>query len=183
MLSNIQIVNMSSEYAGLAWKFQVNPESCDNCLHYTNYIRLIAINDNMRGMGTTFIIVGCESDTFDEQAIAGYVTLKAATLIKDVVEGQRIGEPALEISELAVNELYENQGIGSLLVQFALTKATELNKRFLGIKHVVLCADPAAVDFYKKLDFVELEAYSELPRERWNRNCTPMYITLPETLD
>ena len=178
MLSNLRLEDMSSDLAGLAWKFQVNPESCDNPAHYENYIRLTAIYDNDAGMGKTLVLVGDESDLECESVIAGYITLKASSLITAYIDGARIGEPAVEVSELAVNKVYEHQGIGTQLVQYAIVTAQNLNKQFLGVKYIVLCADPKAVGFYKTFEFAELDDYSEIPREPWNRNCTPMCIRL-----
>ena len=181
MINNLKIEDMNSDFAGLAWMFQVNPDSCDNPKHYEDYIRLCAIEDQIAGMGKTYLVVGDNPHDKNARIIAGYVTLKASAIIKDYDNGTKIGEPALEISELAVNKICERQQIGSLLVQFAIVQAQQLNKSYLGIKYVSLCADPRAVNFYKeKFEFMELESYSDIPREMWNRNCTPLYIRLPQ---
>ena len=91
-----------------------------------------------------------------------------------------IGDFALEIAELAVDERYERKGVGTELVNIALGAADFLRQHWLGIKYIAVCADPSAVGFYEKEGFRSVATLYEIPRDGWNDNCVPMYIALPE---
>lgn len=83
---------------------------------------------------------------------------------------------------LAVSKKYERQGVGTKLVSIAILLAERLSKTLLGIRYIVLCADHAAVDFYKKLDppFDETAQYYTIPKEGWNVDCVQMLLKLNE---
>ncbi len=171
---------MSQKYAGLAWGFHVSPDSCDNPAYYETYLRLCAVDDHIHGMGVTHLVVDCDDDG-NAKAIAGFVTLRATSLISTDKDGVKIVHPSLEIAELAVSKDYERRGIGSTLVNLAIYIADELRNGLLGIKYVVLCADPQAVDFYeKKMDFGKIGELYETLHDGWNNRYEPMYITLPD---
>ena len=109
----------------------------------------------------------------------GFVTLRASSLTVEC-ENYTEGHPALEISELAVDKKYERQGIGTDLVKLAVVEAGELNSDYLGIEYLVLCADPASIDFYlhSKFNFDKLKDFFYLPREQWNVSCEPLFSKL-----
>ena len=71
---------MGKEYFGLALKFNVSPDSCDNPSHYENYLRFCAISDYQSGRGVTHLILDT-NEKGDTIAIAGFVTLRATSLI------------------------------------------------------------------------------------------------------
>lgn len=170
---------MGKEYAGLAWKFYVSPDSCDNPDHYEQYLRLNAISDHKIGMGITHLLLDCNEEG-KVVAIAGFVTLRATSLVSTDETGVKIVHPSVEISELAVSKEYERRGIGTGLINLAISVADDLRSNLIGIKYVVLCADPKSVGFYEKMDFGKIGDLYETLREGWNNNCEPMYITLPE---
>jgi len=169
---------MSSDYIELAKQFRVNPKHCDNPEHYQNYIWQESISDHKQGMGVTHVFVD-ENDETKEKKIAGYITLRSSSLIMDSGESYKLGFPALEISELAVDCNYEGKNLGTDMVKFAISEAIRLNEDAIGIQYVILCADPKAVGFYtkKSVGFRKLlSTYQQIPRERRNKNCTPMYL-------
>lgn len=163
------------DIAGLAWSFHVNPDSCANPSYYDNYIRLSAISDYRKGMGVTFVLGDAEKNR-----IAGFVTLRATSLVSEGENSAKYVEPSLEIAELAVDADYEHCGVGSILVSIAIDAADNLRRTQLGIRHVVVCADSAAVGFYKKLGFGDLSSLYEALHDGWNDDCAAMYITMPE---
>ena len=172
---------MSKEYAGLAWKFCVSSDSCENHGHYEQFIRLNAISEQASGRGVTHVLVDTKNDTNEisnDSHIVGFITLRATSLV-DERNGNRYVKPALEIAELAVDQKYERNGFGSQLVDAAIYIATKLNDQFVGIQNIVLCADPSAVGFYEKpaIGFGKLKDYYAL-HDDWNDNCIPMYIKL-----
>lgn len=169
----------SIEMVGLAFKFEVNPSSCGNAAYFSDYLKYNALHDSSTGRGITHVLVEETDDS--NKVIIGYVTLKSTALFTDIeVDGQsRIsGEPALEISNLAVHKDYEKQGIGSALIDFVVDMAAEIGSNHVAIKHIVLAADEMAEGFYKKKDFNYFRDYFDMPRSYENVGCTPMFMTL-----
>lgn len=172
------IVPFEKELAGLAFEFKVNPNSCGNPDHFEEYIRFSAITENMSGQAKTHVALDAE-----EAHIMGFVTLKAtALLFSDVdVDGRTIqsGYPALEVVNLAVSQDYERMGVGRALVDFALTTADDLCNQYIGVRYIVLAADPKAQDFYKHMGFSPVEEYREMmPIDRQSSDCVPMMMQL-----
>lgn len=166
---------LTNETAGLAWKFHVSPSSCDGPENYENFLRLIANTDYNSGMGTTHIMIDNDADR-----IAGYITFRATALIGEGDRGTKVMSPALEIAMLAVDKDYERQQIGSFLISQALVMAEQLRKELLGIKHIVVCADPKSTAFYSKNHFAPLSAIYDVLHDGFNDNCIPYFITLQE---
>lgn len=167
---------MTEQYANIARNFRVNPKHCDNPKHYENYIAQDCFTDYIQGMGVTHVFID-ENDKTGERVIAGYITFRASSLMMDM-DGYKSGYPALEILELAVDCKFEGSGLGSDMVKLAIAEAISLNDTKLGLRFIVLCADPAAVGFYSKLGFSKIPSYQEIPREYRNKNCVPMMLKL-----
>ena len=167
-----------SKHAGLAMNFQVNPDSCNNPGHYENYLRFIALTDRRSGKGITHVLINNDDNTSTE-SIVGFVTLRTSSLISEY-ENEISGRAAIEISEIAVDRLYEKKGYGTALLDFVFLLVDDLRDRVVGIEYIVACADSASVLFYEKNDFVRISKHYEIPREGWNKNCIPMVLRLPE---
>lgn len=92
-----------------------------------------------------------------------------------------MGSPALEIFVLAVAEQYEGRGVGRLLVDWVIRQAAYLHENFVGVRHLILAADPNAIGFYEKMGFqrTDVDGLEQfLPRERCNKACTFMRMDL-----
>lgn len=165
---------MGNEFAELAWRFHVNPASCENPWHYESFLRLNAIEEHLSGRGVTHICVDP-----DKQNIAGFITLRATSIVNSC-DGVMYVQPALEIAELAVSKDYERQGVGTQLVDISIWVANKLNDSFIGIQSIVLCADKCAIGFYEnpKIGFGKLEDHYDVLHDGWNNNCIPMYMNL-----
>lgn len=172
---------MSSDYAEIARNFRVNSKHCDNPEHYETFIRQDCFADHKQGMGVTHVFVD-ENEQTGERKIAGYITLRCSSLVMESGEDYKLGFPALEIAELAVDENYERCGLGTDMVKFAINEAAELNDMRIGIQYVILCADIAAVGFYsnKELNFQKIRPLQEIPREHRNSECKPMMLKIAE---
>ncbi len=159
------------DIVSLAWDFHVDPDVCNNPEHYETYLQQGALIDHKKGLGVTYVMVE------EDKKIVGYVTLKAASLVTESGESHKVGYPAIEISELAVDKDYRGQGIGYELVEAAIVTGQMLNENFLGVQYLVLCADRNAVEFYEKprLGLRKVDTYTDIPREDWNMDCVPMY--------
>ena len=168
---------VETKHIGLARNFRVNPSSCENPQHYEHYLNYCAIAERNEGLNVTHLFI--EKDESGEDVICGYVTLKATSLIRDD-DGVKLGFPALEISELAVDEKYEGRGLGTAMVKYAFVHADELHNKSIGIQYITLCADPKAVSFYerKELGFAKIRDYDDVPREGWNKTCIPMFMKM-----
>lgn len=171
----ISVDIMSAEYAGLAAQFSVNPDKCDNPGHYEDYLKYNALDDLRNGMGVTHVFLD-----EDENLIAGYICLRASSLIADMGEKHKFGYPAMEIAELAVDKRYEGTGLGRDMVEYAIDLAQGLNANTMSCQYMLVCADPKAVDFYKHLKFSDIRILQSIPREHWNLNCSPMLMRLTE---
>ena len=168
---------VNSENVVMTWKFYVNEDKCKNPSHYNDYIRYQALTDQNEGLGVTYLYIERNDET-DEERIMGYISLRASSFIKEMGEAKKFGYPALEIAELAVDKNYAKKHIGTDMVIDAINIANEINE-VASIKYVVLCADPAAEQFYEKLEFVKMRnALEEVPREHANIDCVPMYLKL-----
>lgn len=161
---------------GLTRGFQVNPNSCGNSFHYSEYISFCAITDQLEGHGTTHALIE-ENDTGDKKLL-GFITLRASSLVKRYDDAD-YGDAALEIVELAVGEEHEREGLGTILVSFALDTAVKIHSQYAAIRYITLCADEHAVSFYERFGFGKLENYGTIPKNGWNVNCIPMYLRLP----
>lgn len=167
---------MTEQYANIARKFKVNPYNCDNPKHYEKYIAQDCFTDYFQGMGVTHVFIDKNHET-GESTIAGYITLRASSLVMEM-DNYKAGYPALEISELAVDYKFEGSGLGTDMVKAVIAEAARLNDSKLGLRFIILCADPAAVGFYSKLGFSKIPSYQEIPREHRNKNCVPMMLKL-----
>ena len=167
----------NNEHSGLAFSFQVNPDSCDNPEHYENYLRFIALTDRRTGKGVTHILV--HDNNLNAKAIAGFVTLRSSSLISESGDSTT-GRSAIEIAEIAVDKSYERRGYGTALLDFVFLLIDDLRTKTIGIEYIVACADTASVSFYEKNNFVRISEYYDVPREGWNINCIPMVLKLPE---
>ena len=165
---------VNSANIGLAATFSVNPSSCENSSFYKEYLLFSALSDLRSGHTTTHLFI-------DETAnrIMGFLSLRASSIISQGEGRVMLGEPALEISMLAVDKEYERRGVGRTLIDFALSEAAELHNNHLGIRYIILAADPMAIPFYKKMGFVPLEdRWSHMPKENWSSRCDPMVLEL-----
>lgn len=173
---NLVQEQLNKDNQGLAWNFHVSPDSCANPTYYDNYIRYSATGDYQTGMGVTHLLIDK-----DAGVLAGYVTLRSTSLISTIDDVKRV-QPAVEIAELAVHEDYKRLGIGTELLNIAVAKVDWMRETELGIKRMVVCSDPSAVEFYKKFGFVDLSAIYEVLHDGWNDNCDPLILTLPEQI-
>lgn len=162
---------MSKERAGLAWAFHVSPDLCANPSHFESFLRFSSLSDQNDGMSTTHLLLD------SSPAIAGFVSLRATSLLSTDSNGNRLVHPALEIAELAVDAGHLHQGIGRELVNLSLAIASEL-RTTIGIKSVVLCSTEKSVDFYKHMRFKELSEIYEVLYDGQNNDCLPMLINL-----
>jgi len=168
----------NSEYAGLAFNFKVNPDSCGNSVHYENYLRFSALADQNSGKGVTHILLSIDEET-NEKAIIGFATVRTSSLIMNV-ETHHEGRAALEITELAVDIRFEKKGFGKYLVNWAINIADTLRRESVGIEYMTLCADPDSVSFYENNGFTMISTLYDIPREGWNVDCIPMLMKFPE---
>lgn len=174
---------MSVEYVELSRDFHVNPDRCKNPGHYETYISQDCFVDQKQGMGVTHVFIDEDQETGNKK-IAGYITLRNSSLIMETGEAYKLGYPALEISELAVDKNYEGQGLGTDMVKFAINEAVDLNEEKVGCQYVILCADPEAVGFYanSNLKFIPIRQLQEIPREPRNSRCTPMMLKIVQNI-
>lgn len=158
---------------GLASDFEVDPSSCGNPEHYREYLLYRALSDNASGWSTTHVML-----SENLKHIAGFITLKASTVLSEIDYKLFSGEPAIEIYNLAVAKGFQKQGLGRELVLLSIAMAQEANDLHFGVRNLVLTADPKAVGFYEKCEFFPLSQYYMLPKDLENASCVPMIMKL-----
>lgn len=163
----------TKELHGLASDFEVDPSSCGNPEHYREYLLYRALSDNASGWSTTHVML-----SENLKHIAGFITLKASTVLSEIDYKLFSGEPAIEIYNLAVAKGFQKQGLGRELVLLSIAMAQEANDLHFGVRNLVLTADPKTVGFYEKCEFFPLSQYYMLPKDLENASCVPMIMKL-----
>jgi GNAT superfamily N-acetyltransferase len=95
--------------------------------------------------------------------VVGYFSLSSDAIRLDPDEKEtmpepkrRLGEyPAIKIGRLAVHNNYRKHGIGTFLIKAAMGKISDEIIKEIGCRYVTVDAYEQAVEFYKKLDFVQ----------------------------
>lgn len=170
------IEKIDNNNVSFAWSFSVNLNSCNNPQHFSDYLKFNALNDFKTGMGVTYLFM----DT-NNSKIAGYVSLKASSLVCEDENNIKLGYPSIEITELAVDGGHERKHIGTDILEFVVATTEELRKS-IGIQYILICADPKAVGFYlnSSFGFTKTDEFSNIPREKWNKNCIPLFAKLEQ---
>jgi len=107
-------------------------------------------------IGTTYVAIAPEG------AIAGFARVSASEISPASMPApkrKRLPKypvPVLRLARLAVDDGYEGQGIGSLLLRAVFEIAARMADD-MGCIGVVVDAKPEAVAFYDKLGFIPLE--------------------------
>lgn len=126
-------------------------EFCCSVTDIDEFIHNEALDFQNERLGVTYLLL-------TKNRLIGFVTLSMADLRKEKMEEEerlRIGKenyPALQISQLAVEEKLKKQGIGTYLCDFCLAKAYEFSEK-VGCRFLVLNAKREAIEFYEKYGF------------------------------
>ncbi|MFA5745391.1 MAG: GNAT family N-acetyltransferase [archaeon] len=134
-----------------------------------------AINDQNQNISKTFLL-------FNNNYLVGYITLLCDSLrlegdLKDSFKDKNIvykSLPALKIGRLAVDDRYQRQGFGQILVKLAFISAKKIYSNYCGCRFLILDAkhnkepNKDSIHFYKKLNF-------RILKDRI-KGTTPMYL-------
>jgi ribosomal protein S18 acetylase RimI-like enzyme len=152
-------------------------ENEDEFDYFKIYLDNNGLLDNKQGIAKTWIYIIEDDD--GNRTMAGFYAIRCSSLIMDIGSKEKIGEPAIEIVELAVHRDYRYQGIGTRMMQDIIATAFELKDKYLGVKHLVVCAKKSAKDYYKdKFKFSELPGHKQIPRNGDNIECIGMSLSL-----
>lgn len=116
-------------------------------------------------------------DETEAQKLAGFITLTAYSLEREIFKGkvERVGTtrdiPVARLVMLGVDESYQKQGLGIKLMRVAFD-STKVLASALNCSGLYLDADPEAVEFYKKYGFVLLDKPDPLTQ------IVPMFLHL-----
>ena len=109
-------------------------------------------------IGTTYVAI-------QAGGITGFVTVSSGEMMAEELPKPLRGRlpayplPILRVARLAVDERFQDHGIGRLLLRAMLELALEMRDR-VGCTGVVVDAKPDAVDFYSGLGFKVIELVS-----------------------
>lgn len=148
--------------------------------YFKDYLFTRAWIDNEQGIAKTIVYIEeTEANGKIEKKLLGFYAIRCSSLIIGSLDGgEKVGEPALEIVELAVHKNYRSQGIGTEMMKDIFATANKLKNDFLGIKHLVVCAKGAAKTYYEGFNFKEIPGYQKIPRSYDNQSCVGMSVRL-----
>jgi len=118
-------------------------------------------NQFRRHVGVTYVLE-------EEGAILGFATVAPGSLSAEAMRAAAKRKlpgypvPILRLARLAVDERAGGQGIGTQLLRYVFTLALKMSEELGGVG-VVVDAKPAAVDFYRKFNFLPLDEAAEPP--------------------
>ena len=138
------------------------------------YLILHSLEDQKNGNAQTYLLIQ-ENDN-GEQELLGFYSLRASLILEDD-NFTKLGEPAIEIYELAVKKDLQKHGIGSKLIKDAIARIYKVSK-IIGVKHILVCAKNNAENFYKRYYFMKIPVHKEMPRSQDNIPCVPMFLSL-----
>jgi len=123
------------------------------------YLRRHALMNSVAGASVTYVLEDVEV------GIAGYVTLAAASVrTADLGPNAAVADdlpayplPALLVARLAVDRRRAKQGIGSVLLAYALEEALIARDR-IGCVAVLVDAKPGAIGFYERHGFAAVSS-------------------------
>jgi GNAT superfamily N-acetyltransferase len=134
-----------------------------------HFIRNLVSQYEKRKLGRTYVALRA-----GERRVYGYYTLASSCIFFERVPQKfakklpRHSVPVILLARLAVDHSVQQQGLGKLLLQDALTRCLQLSTQ-LGIHAVeVEAIDSRAKDFYEKHGFISL-------------NDDPLHLFLPLT--
>ena len=105
----------------------------------------------------------------DEETILGFATVSVGNLMRDdlPLKSQKklpmYPLPVLKLSRVGVDRQFQNQGVGKELMRTVFKLALEQKERF-GCVGIVVDAKENAVEFYKKLGFINLDVKKGITR-------------------
>lgn len=109
-----------------------------------------ALDEQAKFLNTTHLF-------FMNGDLAGFVSLCADSLRLDISEKESedvpyINIPSVKIARLAINATYQRQGVGELLINFAVKTVFELRET-LGAKFLTVDCYEHRISYYEKLGF------------------------------
>ena len=122
------------------------------------YLHRFARQDVKRGVARVF--VATPADLVSE--VTGFYTLSAASVAAEKLPESlrkklpRYPVPAALLGRLAVSELAQGQGLGSILLVDACKRVAAASQTLAVAAIIVDAKSPAAATFYKHFGFVEL---------------------------
>ncbi|MCH5209798.1 MAG: GNAT family N-acetyltransferase [Oscillospiraceae bacterium] len=152
--------------------FSASEDSDDD--YFKRYLFFNGLIDNEQGVAKTYVYL---EECGDDKKILGFYSIRCSSLIIGSSDnGERIGEPALEIVELAVHKDYQRNGIGTEMMKKIFSTAYTLKEHYLGVKHLVVCAKDSAKTYYEKFGFRVIPGYQNIPRSYDNQACIGMSV-------
>jgi hypothetical protein len=98
----------------------------------------------------------------DEENYLGYISVAPATIQRDSIEDEidipnsiKYSIPALKVTRLCTFDGNCRQNVGSSLMLFS-TILGVIQQKIIGCRAIIVDSKPEAVDFYKHLDFREI---------------------------
>ena len=122
------------------------------------FLKQIARQHIQKGISRTFVLI----DTEQPEIIISFFTLtlcevRVEKLPSNFAKKYPSKVPGVKLARLAVNELYQRQGIGEIMMIEAIQRALIIAENAGGIGLFVDAKDEAAKTYYSRYGFVSLE--------------------------
>ncbi|MGB3637910.1 MAG: GNAT family N-acetyltransferase [Rivularia sp. (in: cyanobacteria)] len=122
------------------------------------FLKQIARQHIQKGISRTFVLI----DTEQPEIIMSFFTLtlcevRVEKLPSNFAKKYPSKVPGVKLARLAVNELYQRQGIGEIMMIEAMQRALIIAENAGGIGLFVDAKDEAAKTYYSRYGFVSLE--------------------------
>lgn len=125
------------------------------------YLTRYASQDIKRGVARVFVA----APTQQLQVVSGFYTLSAASVAADTLPEKwrkklpRYPVPVALLGRLAVNQQYQGQGLGSILLADACKRVAAASETLAVAAIVVDAKSPKAAQFYQHFGFIELPGH------------------------
>lgn len=171
MTDNLKLKEISLEHKDCISNFQTyEPE-------LKRFLIEDSLQDQIEKISKTFLL-------FKENCLIGYITLLCDSLrlegdLKQDFKTKNIqykSLPAIKIGRLAIDNRYQRQGFGKVLINLAIISAKHISSNYCGCRFLILDAkrnknkSKDSLYFYKRLNFHVL-------KER-EKGTTPMYLDI-----
>jgi GNAT superfamily N-acetyltransferase len=122
------------------------------------FIKQTARQHIQKGISRTFVLIDIEEPT----VIIGFFTLTLCEVCVEKLPSRFSKKypsqvPGVKLARLAVDKVYQRQGIGEVLMIEAMLRAKLVAENAGGIGLFVDAKDEFARDYYKRYGFVDLE--------------------------
>jgi GNAT superfamily N-acetyltransferase len=136
------------------------------------FLKKSALKFSASNIAKTYVAI--EKDNAEQPLIRSYISILLSEIKKeyaatdDCPEANRYNFPAVKIARLATDQNFEGKGLGGGLIAFVAGLVREHVMPHAGCRFLILDANRAKIEFYKKRGFVLVDNDENLRAENQN---------------